>query len=73
MNKAALALTALALMGCQGDVERREIADDQSCRKIIADRNDTRPEAYKECRSNLMQYHGQAALAASGSTVVVNH
>jgi hypothetical protein len=63
--------TALALAGCQGDLEKREMADDASCRKIIAERNDGRPTAYQECRANMMQYRNQSAVAASGDTIIV--
>jgi hypothetical protein len=61
-----LTFTALLLAGCQKDVEARETADDSFCRKTVAERNDSRPDAYKECRANLMQYHQQKAIAASG-------
>jgi hypothetical protein len=50
------------LAGCQSALERQEIADDQSCRKIIADRNDHAPDAYTQCRANFQQYRQQAAV-----------
>ena len=52
---ALLVLVAVALSGCQNALERQEIADDQSCRKIIAERNDANPTAYKDCRANMQQ------------------
>jgi hypothetical protein len=64
-----LMLVSLPLVGCQSRAEKLEIADDESCRRLITERNDGRPEAYKECRANLMQYRNQGAVAASGSTV----
>ena len=57
-----LMLMAVALAGCQSALERQEIADDQSCRKIIADRNDHAPDAYTQCRANFQQYRQQAAV-----------
>lgn len=57
---------AVLLAGCQQDVERREAADDAYCRKVVVERSDTRPEAYRECRTNMMQYHTQKAIATSG-------
>ena len=42
------------------------MADDQSCRKIIADRNDARPDAYTQCRANFQQYRQQRATVAAG-------
>lgn len=60
------ALIALALAGCQRDVEAAEKADDASCRQIIAERNDARPNAYQECRAHLMDYRRNKAIAASG-------
>ncbi|MBW7970936.1 hypothetical protein [Bradyrhizobium sp. BR 10289] len=57
---------SVVLVGCQGDVEKREADDHASCLKIVSERNDTRPNAYQECRNNLMEYHRQKAIAASG-------
>jgi hypothetical protein len=64
-----LIAACVCLAGCQSRAEKLEMADNESCRRIITQRNDARPEAYKECRANLMQYHNQGAVAASGSTV----
>jgi hypothetical protein len=33
---------------------------------LIVERNDAHPEAYKECRANLMGYRRNQAIAASG-------
>ena len=63
---AALAATVV-LAGCQSALERQEIADDQSCRKIIAERNDANPTAYKDCRANMQQYRLQRAIIVSGN------
>jgi hypothetical protein len=57
-----LVLLTVALAGCQNSLERREMADDQSCRKIIADRNDHAPDAYTQCRANFQLYRQQAAV-----------
>jgi hypothetical protein len=57
-----LVLATVALAGCQSALERQEIADDQSCRKIIADRNDHAPDVYTQCRANFQQYRQQAAV-----------
>jgi hypothetical protein len=70
MKKITGLILALALGGCQNALERAEIADDQSCRKIIADRNDSRPDAYTQCRANFQGYRQQQAIAASGDVVV---
>lgn len=56
----------LVLTGCQNEVEQREAQDDAYCRKVIVQRGDARLSAYQECRNNMMQYHEQKALAASG-------
>ena len=58
---AALA-AMVTLAGCQSALERQEIADDQSCRKIIAERNDANPTAYKDCRANMQQYRMQRTI-----------
>jgi hypothetical protein len=60
---------SVCLSGCQTLEEHLETADGESCQRIIAQRNDTRPEAYKECRANLMQYRNQRAVASSGTTM----
>ena len=60
-------LVAVALSGCQSALERQEIADDQSCRKIIAERNDANPTAYKDCRANMQQYRLQRAIIVGGN------
>ena len=57
----------LALAGCQGAAERADAQDDAYCRKTVQERNDTRPDAYQECRNNMMGYHRNQAIAASGS------
>ena len=64
---ALLVLVAVALSGCQSALERQEIADDQSCRKIIAERNDANPTAYKDCRANMQQYRLQLAIIVGGN------
>jgi hypothetical protein len=51
-----LVLVIAGLAGCQSGLERQEIADDQSCRKIITDRIDASPTAYKDCGANMQQY-----------------
>ena len=53
-------ILVLALAGCQSALERQEIADDQTCRKIIADHSDARPDAYTRCRANFQQHRQQA-------------
>jgi hypothetical protein len=63
---ALLVLVAGALSGCQSALERQEIADDQSCR-IIAERNDANPTAYKDCRANMQQYRLQRAIIVGGN------
>lgn len=65
-------LVALGLTGCAKSAAEREVADDSSCRRIIAERNDSRPTAYQECRANLMEYERQRSLRASGSTTIIN-
>jgi hypothetical protein len=65
-NALPILLTTLVLAGCQQDLEARERDDDASCRKIITERNDTRPNAYQECRAHLMDYRRNKAIAASG-------
>jgi hypothetical protein len=62
-----LLLVGFVLTGCQSALERQEMADDQSCRKIIADRNDANPTAYKDCRANMQQYRMQRAIIVSGN------
>jgi len=56
----------LALCGCAKSPAELEVADDASCRKIITERNDARPTAYEECRSNLSAYRLQRSIAVSG-------
>lgn len=65
--KKYLLIGALALCGCQSSLERQEMADDQSCRKIIAERNDANPSAYRDCRANFQQYRMQRAIIISGN------
>jgi hypothetical protein len=62
-----LLLSAVTLIGCQSALERAEMADDQSCRKIITERNDASPTAYKDCRANMQQYRMQRAIIVSGN------
>jgi hypothetical protein len=62
MRVPLLVLVTVVLAGCQSALERQEIADDQSCRKIIADRNDHASDAYTQCRANFQQYRQQAAV-----------
>jgi hypothetical protein len=62
-----LVLLSAGLAGCQSALERQEMADDQSCRKIIAERNDANPTAYKDCRANMQQYRLQQAIIISGN------
>jgi hypothetical protein len=62
-----LILVAVVLAGCQSSLERREMADDQSCRKIITERNDASPTAYKDCRANMQQYRMQSAVRSVGN------
>lgn len=64
---ALLVASTVTLTGCAKSAAEREVADDQSCRRIIQERNDTRPNAYQECRGNLMEYQRQRAVAVSGS------
>jgi hypothetical protein len=61
-----LVLAAVTLAACQSALERNEMADDQSCRKIIAERNDANPTAYKDCRANMQQYRMQSAIRSVG-------
>lgn len=65
-------ITSLALAGCAKSAAEREVADDNTCRRIVAERNDTRPTAYQECRGNLMEYERQRSLRASGNTTIIN-
>jgi hypothetical protein len=62
-----LVLVTVTLAGCQSALERQEIADDQSYRKIIAERNDANPTAYKDCRANMQQYRLQRAIIVGGN------
>jgi hypothetical protein len=62
-----LVLMMVVLAGCQSALERAEIADDQSCRKIISERSDTNPNAYNDCRANMQQYRGQQAVILNGA------
>jgi hypothetical protein len=62
-----LVLVTASLAGCQNGLERREMADDQTCRKIIAERNDANPQAYEQCRANMRQYRMQAAVRSVGN------
>ena len=67
MRTLLLMAVTVGLAGCQGALERQEMADDQSCRKIIAERNDANPTAYKDCRANMQQYRMQRAVIISGN------
>lgn len=60
-------LTALTLTGCAKSPAELEVADDASCRQIISQRNDTRPNAYQDCRAHLADYRRSRAIAVSGS------
>ena len=67
-------LLALALAGCGGPnayYERLEAQDDASCRKIVAQRNDTSPQAYTWCRANIQQYRQQTATVSAGAAAGV--
>jgi hypothetical protein len=37
------------------------------CRKIIAERSEANPSAYKDCRANMQQYRLQRAIIISGN------
>ena len=70
MLKQSPLLLLLLLGACASNrFERLEAQDDTSCRKIVAERNDTSPQAYTQCRANIQLYRQQAATAASGSVV----
>lgn len=60
----------LVLSGCAKTAAEREVADDAACRSIVAQRNDTRPTAYQECRANLMEYERQRSVRASSPTII---
>jgi hypothetical protein len=66
MRVPLVVLVIVTLAGCQSSLERNEMADDQSCRKIIAERNDANPTAYKDCRANMQQYRMQSAIRSVG-------
>lgn len=74
MRYILFAMAVLGLGGCQTEAEHNEITDHESCRRLVTQRNDARPEAYKECRDNLMSYRRNGAIADSGSsyTTIVN-
>jgi len=67
-----IVILSIALGGCAKSLVEREAEDDTACKGIIAQRGDTRPDAYKECRANMMAYRSQRAIASSGSTTIVN-
>jgi hypothetical protein len=46
---------ATVVAGCDRPADR-EAFEDVACRKIIAERHDTRPLAYQDCRSSLIGY-----------------
>jgi hypothetical protein len=71
MHVPLLVLVTVVLAGCQSALERQEIADDQSCRKIILERNDHAPDAYTQCRANFQQYRQQRATVSAGATAGV--
>jgi hypothetical protein len=61
------------LVGCgYSQAARNEQVDDENCRKIISERNDGRPTAYKECRDRLMAYRQTNAISDSGARTTVN-
>lgn len=65
MRAIILTVSLLTLAGCaSSSVATAERDDDASCRKIIADRGDARPNAYQDCRQNLMEYRRNKAIAA---------
>jgi len=67
-----LSLTvSLMLAGCQNGAERADAQDDAYCRRTIVERNDGRPNAYQECRANMMGYRTQQAIRASGDVITV--
>lgn len=68
-----LVAACVFLAGCKSAAERAEIADDESCRRLVVERSDSRPTAYQECRSNLMAYRQQRAVSESGRVVINNN
>jgi len=66
-----IVILSIALGGCAKSLVEREAEDDTACRTIIAQRGDSRPDAYKECRTHMMEYRNQKAIAAGGSTTTV--
>jgi hypothetical protein len=66
--KYTLVLTTLLLAACAKSPAELEVADDADCRKIIAERHDTSPTAYNDCRAHLADYRRNRAIAASGSS-----
>lgn len=71
MRPLSYTLALLLLVGCAKSPAERETADDMACRRIVAERNDKRPNAYQECRGNLMEYERQRSLRASGGTTII--
>jgi hypothetical protein len=61
-----LAATALGGCGPNHPYANLENTDDATCRSVLAQRHDDRPDAYKECRDHIMQYRRNQAIAASG-------
>jgi hypothetical protein len=71
MRVLGLVALCVALASCAKSPAELEVADDANCRKIIAERNDTRPNAYEDCRAHLADYRRTRAIEVSGDTVVV--
>jgi hypothetical protein len=63
-------IAGTTLAGCYSQAAVNERKDDENCRAIITERNDRSPEAYKDCRANLMAYRNQGAIAESGRTTI---
>ena len=70
MRLVLLIMAALSLAGCYSQAAVNERKDDENCRAIVAERNDSRPDAYDKCRANLMAYRQQGAIADSGRTTI---
>jgi hypothetical protein len=64
-------IAGATLAGCYSQAAVNERKDDENCRKIVAERNDTRPQAYDQCRANLMAYRQQGAISDSGRTSII--
>jgi hypothetical protein len=65
--KKMMPMLLLTLGGCQSYMERAEMEDDRACQKVVADRNDARPEAYAQCRANFQQYRHDRMMLIAGS------